>query len=667
MTRAGFLLIFAALWAAPVFSGRNPDDFEFKIRFVADKSFFKIGEPIEIEISYSTQVEKKYRGSWTSPRPGLESEIPILTPTDGVLDLRAVQDYMGLAGSILSSIGFLGSQPVIQRLDLGDWYRFQKPGHYFVTVQSNEVSMAKRPEEGGGWELLSLESNTLEINIVNDPAWSASEVEELARALKNSENPERERALHRLILLDTPSSVQKLIQLYLSKTELTDSSHSVAYSGLRESSQVEVIIPLLQRALSDPLVELREGMTDLLAGLQVRKELGVLPPRPQDPAGRSRWNDRYNARTETFQKYLTKANALVVETVARRTGPERPAAIYQVWFTAERQNAFKPVAPEILSLLRSEVLSVAPELASGEQIQVVSTLWLSEPHWRLKPVVLSLVENRGKPDNFALDEAYKFWCEGWAQECGAAILTDAIQPGTTTSKNAVFLLTESEHAELDDLLNARLKDPRMMQNSWESQRVAAIILRVGSRNLGPAVDEFLDKYVAQPRYGCEIEGYLVGYLFRTAVADAKRRFTEGTGSDQPCAGQLLQTLNTVRFSEELIPLAIKALDSANLQSAAMAATFLGFRGPASVEPALWRRLEKFGEEWRERATELRGVSIGLQGEVWQQAAQLEQALVSALVTGGNWKLTSKELDRMRAGCLTAGCRDAADGKMSFGF
>jgi hypothetical protein len=237
--------------------------------------------------------------------------------------------------------------------------------------------------------------------------------------------------------------------------------------------------------------------------------------------------------------------------------------------------------------------------------------------------VLRLAQRRRKEDSFYLDEGYKFWCEGWPQECSTAIVSDAIQSGTPTSKNAVFLMAESEHPELDEILDARLKDPGMIQDSWESQRAAAIILRAGSRKLRPAVDEFLDKYVAQPKYGCEIEGYLIGYLFRTAVADATKRFTEEIGSrDHPCASQLLRILDTVRYSDELIPLAAKALNSGDLGSAGVAAIFLGFRGPAAVEPALWHRLETLRGKWRERATELRGADTGiLDGGVREQAAQ----------------------------------------------
>lgn len=678
MRRIGFLLILVGLLATPVFSGANPDDIDFKIRFVDDKSFFHIGEPIEIEISCSTKIEKKYLGSWTSPSPGLEGVTPTLTRTDGVLDLRAVRDYMGFAGSIPSSIGFLGSEPVTQRLELGDWYRFQKPGHYAVMIRSSEVSQVKGAEEGGGREPLSLESNLLEFDVVaSDPAWSMSELAEIERILENKEDPERYRALHRFILLDTPPSIRKLAQLYLSKADGTDNSRDVVYRGLRESSQIDVIIPLLEAALSDPQVEPREGITDLLAGLQVRKELGVLPPRPQDSAEQTEWKDRYDARTKVFQEYLAKANALVLKSIERRSGPERAAAIYQAWFAAERQSASKPVEPEILSRLRSEVLSAALELGPGERVQILYSMWPRQPHGELRSIVVSLVESRRKGDSFYMDEGYRFWCEAWPQECSSAILSDAIHPATPTSKNAVFLMAESEHSEFDEILSARLNDPGMLQDSWESQRSAAIILRAGSRELRPAVDDFLDKYVAQPRYGCEIEGYLIGYLFRTALADATKRFAEETGSgNHPCASQLLRTLDTVRYSDELIPLATKALDSGDLGSAGMAATFLGLRGPATVEPALWQRLRTLREKWRERAPELRGADTGiLDGGIREQAAhleraktvQLEQALVSALVRGTNWKLTSGEQDQLREGCLTEKCTDIADGKMSFGF
>jgi hypothetical protein len=58
MRKVRTLMIIAVLGAAPAVSAPNPRDIQFKISFAANKSFFNVGEPIEIEILYSTQVEK---------------------------------------------------------------------------------------------------------------------------------------------------------------------------------------------------------------------------------------------------------------------------------------------------------------------------------------------------------------------------------------------------------------------------------------------------------------------------------------------------------------------------------------------------------------------------------------------------------------------------------
>jgi len=667
MKRAGFLLMLVSLWATPSRAGANPADLEFRIRFVKDTVMYHAGESIEVEISYSSQAEKKYHAAWTSPSLQFGSETLHISPMEGVVDVRDL--IRGWAGSIGGTEGYVGSEPHVQRLDLSDWYRFRKSGHYSLIIASNRVSRVRSTEEGGGEEHLTLESNALEFDIVpTDPSWSAAELAEIERVVDHSEDPqELYPALHRLAILDTPASVQKLVKLYLAQGPQRDPSASL-YQGLNYSSQTNLVIELLESSLSDPKRNPRGVGADLLAEFQVRRDLGIFPHRPDDPEKVRAWEQKVEDRNKAYEKYFAKANALLLASLERRTGPERTAAIYEAWNNAERQNGQKSSVPESLYQLRSEILAVALELAPGNRVQILYSLWPAQPHAQLKPIVLSLVELHSKEDGFSLDEGYKFWCEGWPRECSSAILSDAVHPGSLTSKNAVFLVAEAEHPEFDVILNARLRDPEMLQDSWESQRTAAIILRAGSRKLQPAVDEMLDKYTSQPRYACEMAAYLIGYLFRVASADAARRSLEETQSEKkPCGSELLRTLHRVRYTDELIPVAVKALDSPNLGTAGTAALFLAQHGPASAEAALWRRLETLRQIWSERAVELREAETRiLESGTQGQTIQLEQELVSGLVNGVNWKLTSAEQERLREGCLTTRCREIADGKMSFG-
>src|SRR5258708_565094 len=141
MRRVGFVLILAGLWAPPGFAGTNPDDLEFGIRFIRNSVTYHVGESIEVEILYSSKAENKYRGSWTGPRPELENIKLRITPVEEVTDLRDLS--RGFAGSILSGMGHVTTEPVTERLDLNDWYCFRKPGHYSLTITSNEVSRVK--------------------------------------------------------------------------------------------------------------------------------------------------------------------------------------------------------------------------------------------------------------------------------------------------------------------------------------------------------------------------------------------------------------------------------------------------------------------------------------------------------------------------------------------
>src|ERR1700687_2921904 len=193
--------IFVCIACAQSLTAANPDDVDFRLRLTKDAPVYHMGEPVEFEISYSTQSEKKYQASWTNPMPGFSVVMLHLTPAEGIVDLQELRRGYATGGSILSSgPGYLGSQPVVKHADMSGWYRFQAPGHYSLVITSNEVWRQKGAEQGGGQERLNLESNPAEFDILPaDPSWEAQELSSIMRTLGAAmDSSERLRALYRL-------------------------------------------------------------------------------------------------------------------------------------------------------------------------------------------------------------------------------------------------------------------------------------------------------------------------------------------------------------------------------------------------------------------------------------------------------------------------------------
>ena len=75
-----------------------------------------------------------------------------------------------------------------------------------------------------------------------------------------------------------------------------------------------------------------------------------------------------------------------------------------------------------------------------------------------------------------------------------------------------------------------------------------------------------------------------------------------------------------------------------------AAVYLGQRGPASAEAALWGRLEALWSVWRGRSSELSDAlrdDLGTGPQV--DIVMLEEALAAALSGAKNWKLSPEKL------------------------
>lgn len=640
----------------------NPQDLAFQLRLVKETPVYHLGESILLEISYSTSAKNKYQLSTSSALQGMAIHI---VPFDGVLDLNVLRVEHGFAGSIIGGTGVLRSQPATQQIDLCSLYRFEKPGHYSVAITSKEVSRIKSAEEGGGVENLTLESNSAEFDILPpDPSWAAAELSSIELELNSAEPGAANRAIGRLGRLDTAASVRKLLQLYLLRAETDGPEWLLAYT-LRESSQLEVIIPALEAALSDPSTDVPSSLPQLLADLRTRKDLGVMTAYPNDDASKPEWEAKAKRRRELQQKYFEEADALLRASITKRSGPQRATAIYQAWYDAEVSYRTKPLSPDTLSQLRFNVLAIENELTHAQRLQFVVMARQAVPHHLLLPIIRALASDSGTAGaSFDNIEPFKLWCEDAPEECQSAILAEVQRSQFRTDKNIILLMQEGEHPELDSELREQLSDPKARQDWGQSQRLSAVVLRAASRNMAVPVKAWLAELTGKPGCGADVEASLLGYLFRIGDATAgKPLSSELSDRKDDCGGQVLRSLHAVRYSDKLLPIVTQALNSPNLITVTQVALFLGDHGAPSSQDLLWQRLESLWTVWHDRTPELQVAAMNFSASAnpAQQANQLEQALASALAHAKNWKLSPAEIDRLRSGCLTDACREVAEG------
>lgn len=636
-------------------------DIDAHLSMTGDRNSFHVGESIGFDLSFTSEADNTYLIS----RGSLIRELGFITvhlsPQEGARDAQAFKPCWGGFGVSYAHGGpqYLSSKPIVEHGELTDWYRFERPGHYTLSVVTYQISRPKSVDEGGGEERVTLESNLAEFDILTpDPFWESDQLQAISRQLEGAQNPaDRVQPAWKLALLDTPESAWKLVELYLAGSE-----DRFSYTHwLAESSQLDVIVPLLEAALSHPDID-PSGLPALLAELQVRKQLGVLPAPSQDPSAQKEWQAECRNQRKLYDELLARNNSLLLSNISLRSGQQQRASLFEAWSNAENANSqseLDPKAIENLAKLRAAVLNVAGDLGPSQRAQFLTSEWNILPHEELKPIILSLTSGQSL-------EAYRFWCEDWPDECSKAILSDALRPDTHLTPPIILQMPEANHPEIDSELRKELAGPDLLKSSVHDERIAALVLRAGTVQLLPAVEEAQSRLAAKRGYNCDAEAYLLGYLLRVAAGDGGRRFTEFLQDDQ-CGNQLFHVLNEARYSDALLPIAVRGLESPNLGADASAALFLAERGSAEEEDALWERLNAFWLAWSDHAGELqRHVSL-VGHDPGQQAARLEQALASALAHAKNWKLTPAEQSRLRNGCITDQCRDIADGKTYLGF
>lgn len=637
--------LFPALAACDL-EAQDPDDLSLGLRLTKNPPEYHAGEPIAFEISLSSSAVRKYYADSAPLMPGLGARV-ILESAKGAVDVSTTGHLLDF---ISNPPAYLTAKPIIETGDLTQWYRFDKPGRFQVSVAVDWVSRVKTAEEGGGKEASPIGSNTVEFEILPpDPAWEEEELQSALHELDHaSDLGARALAAHRLSLLQTPAAAAEEVRRFLAGV---DRDYSFYYVALLNSSLLDQIIPALESALTDPAVDPPPGIVDLLVRLQGRKQMED-PQALTDAAGQKM---QKIVLERTKARFFAQYSKILLDTIRQRSGPERLNTEFEAWSNAERQYAGTAPTPAVLNDLRIDLLRAEDELSPQQATQFLVSAWYVLPHAELLPLVRRLALMPGSGFG-ARAWAFKFWCEDWPSDCKKAILADARKPHSDLQLEAILRIPASEQPDLDAIFEEKLANP---DSFGRDICTAAFISRAGTRNIRAAVDAFLDKQAANQFRNWDIEGYLLAYLFRVAPRDAARRLVAVISDRTPFRGYpAFRALSHSERFENVIPLAIAALHSANLNTAGASALFLAEHSSEPARSAIAQRLDELRTQWRDHTSEIKSAVFG--DTLWD-VAQFERNLVSALAHAQAWKLSGEEEESLAEDCFTDQCRQIAQG------
>ena len=441
-----------AAFGVSFLSAQNPLDVDFNLRLLKDSRQYAVDEPIEFEISLASSAHGKYEATLPDYRC-VGASLQLVPANDASLVREAGCLITGYAPSRRP----LTATPASETADLTEWYRFEKPGHYRLSIALN-IDQGK--------QVVPVTSNSVEFEVLApDPAWQATELQATLDEIDHaSDEAVRAAAIHRLDLLQTHAATLEKLKRYF-----TERSGFGQYSRmLRHSSHLDLLLPPLEEALVDPSRVLPADIVDLLATLRVR------------------------AGPQTLTEATAIYNQKLLETVRARSGPARAQALYIAWLTADIQYARTVPKPEVLLSLFGEVLPLLNEIPADERGLFLYSAWSEMSHAQVLPVIRELAQSKSAASS-ERSFAYKLWCEEDREGCGDAILQEAQHSDFALRAQTILPISPGAHPELDSVFI------RELENNHVTEPTGALILRAASAQVRQPVEAYLDRNANDPQ------------------------------------------------------------------------------------------------------------------------------------------------------------------------
>jgi hypothetical protein len=624
------LLQFVPLAAWPWQDGEEQPQTAADVRLVlsvrGDRSTFRIGEVIPLELAFTSSSPKKYQiDKATYDRSGrLGLETWAIQPDGGFDDPLAIYfgSFSAFIGGGLRGFEVLSDKPVVIQAELNEWVRFKQAGRYRVTATSGRVSRL----DSSRWRGVSVTSNEVELTII--PASAAWQERTLEHALAGLDGPKQ---------ADAYRDATKLLRYLGSEAAAREIARRMR--GPDESS--EFMFGLVGSPAKDAGLD---EMQDLLASagfpvtnlfLRTMSVLAVTPGGSDPPAQREALEARFRQDliaamgAKQGEALAISANSIVEEAAMR--SQELPA--------------------DVKCKLSEALVAGFDHLPPRMQHNLIEYRWRALDHEAMLPLLRKVAqryqdfpqlrEMNAFESNNASGAALRYWYEIDPAGARPAVLQEITRPKPRFNGEVLGMLPDRELPETDRPLIEHLQECDDFDGMGN---LASLIHRYASAAIEPEVTGYLDENSG--KLACAAVEPLLAYLVKHDPESARPRLAAAMAAREHtgCYHFLLAEVGRLESGPVLEQAAIKALDDSDPEVVETAATYLGEHGSAAAEDVLWTHLSAWSRQWMGREAEFRLVPGGDMAGVNQAGA--ETNMIQALATGMGWIRSDAKLRRL---------------------
>jgi hypothetical protein len=642
---------------------KNPIGLAFTIRLKDNKEQFQQGETIRVELSFSSASPKRYEldGALYDRGGRLSIDRYCVDRLDDAVDPLKDLEPSSLGG--MRSIPILEANPYLIVRDLNEYLRFDKTGKYRLYVVSDRVRREPSVKESTKQEGLigvPATSNIIEFTVLPmNVEWANSQLQSAKKILESTDNLDPRRrdeeiqSADRVIrFLGTEDAVRYMIRHF-------DEAPNDFPFGLIGSPFRGTVVKEMENGLEAPDCAVSDQYLWVLSQcsyVQKYSRWGAPYPGTEDKAKLELWQKEEAkaqlARDAMHDGYVKRLAAAI----ANKNGRAKAVSLDALLNETKRRPS---LSAEFIEKLPSELTQVFFDLPAGTQYFLLQYQWALIKNPALVPVLERYYENplqkKGTYNptigGVALQRVYELDPKRGRD----LILREIAHPTGRVQFEVLALLPDKTLPEMDDAFASALE--KRQNDSFEQLPLQAKLLaRYGTQAILPRVKAaLLEK---DSLWSCDVWAPVIAYCLRVdpafGAAELEKVLSPELRAQMTCRGQVLGSVAALYACPELEAAAIHHLDDPDPEVVRNSVETLGKYGSAQAEAPLWKRFEKWHDEWKERAEELQVNRI----PSYELATPLgmETAFCFALASARGWLTDAEKLKRIQSLCLTENMR-----------